>query len=47
MGGLRIYLLVFCLIVQQANEILSSFDDRLRHYATKQLKKVRKLIHQE
>lgn len=25
----------------QANEILSSFDDRLRHYATKQLQKVR------
>lgn len=24
----------------QANEILSSFDDRLRHYATKQLTKV-------
>lgn len=25
----------------QANEILSSFDDRLRKYATKQLTKVR------
>ena len=37
-----------CLIVSQANEILSSFDDRLRHYATKQLTKVGvgKSIHQ-
>lgn len=29
------------LLSSQANEILSSFDDRLRQYATKQLTKVR------
>lgn len=28
----------------QANDILSSFDDRLRVYATKQLTKVKKKI---
>lgn len=29
----------------QANEILSSFDDRLRLYATKQLTKVSYIMH--
>lgn len=37
----RIALLLCTCLSSQANEILSSFDDRLRQYATKQLIKVR------
>lgn len=35
-----------CFLIVQANEILSSFDDRLRIYATKQLTKVKHLLKQ-
>lgn len=46
MDGIKLIVAEYCILnliflILQANEILSSFDDRLRVYAIKQLTKVK------